>query len=169
MTRFLSVVGSVYLAAAVAAAPADDADRLVKQLGSARHAEREAAAKALDALGPAARSALRDAVKTGEPEVRRRAGELLAKLDRQAESAAALVPTQVHLKAADVPLADVAREFAKQSKMRVQIAREPVDLAGRRVTLDTGPTGPWEALAAVCRAAKVSVQPEPLDPAGADP
>jgi hypothetical protein len=52
--------------------------------------------------------------------------------------------------------------------MKFLIAREPVDLAGRRVTLDTGPVGVWEALAAVCRAARVSVRPATLDPDGTD-
>ncbi|HEY1377960.1 MAG TPA: HEAT repeat domain-containing protein [Gemmataceae bacterium] len=173
MTRFLPAVWCACLAAAVAAAPADDpkptdADRLVQQLGAARHADREAAARALDALGPAALPALREGVKSSDPEVRRRAGELLAKQERRAESAAALAATKVHVKAADAPLADVVRDLERQSKVRILLAREPVDLPARRVTVDTGPTSFWEALAAVCRTAKVSIRPGTLDPAPAD-
>src|SRR5258707_1245670 len=119
MSRCLSVVVSACVAAAVLAAPAAeekkpavaDAEQLVQQLGSAKHADREAAAKALDGLGVAALPALREGVKNTDPEIRRRAGDLLAKLDRAAESAAALAPTKVRLKAADTPLAEVIRDL----------------------------------------------------------
>jgi hypothetical protein len=168
---------STYLAAAVGAAPAvddikpttADAERLVQQLGSAKHADREAAAKTLDALGPAALPALREGAKNTDPEIRRRAGDLLAKLDRAAESAAALAPTKVRLKATDAPLAEVIRDLGRQANVRFQLAREPVDLAGRRVTLDTGETSFWEALDALGRTAKVSLRPSTLDPAADEP
>lgn len=171
MSRLLTVVAVIGLATSLLAdggKPTADAERLVRQLGAARHADREAAFRALDALGAAARPALQDGVKSGNPEVSRRAGELLARLDRQAESAAALAPTTVQLKATDVPLAEVVRDLSKQSHMKFLLAREPVDLAGRHVTLDTGPVNVWDALAAVCRAARVSVRSGTLDPDGND-
>ncbi len=177
MSRCLSVVVSICLAAVVLAASAADdkkevpadAERLVQQLGSAKHSDREAAAKALDALGAAALPALRDGVKNSDPEIRRRAGDLLAKLERAAESAAALAPTKVRLKAVDAPLAEVVRDLGTQANVRFQLAREPVDLAGRRVTLDTGETTFWEAFDALCRSAKVSLRPGTLDPAANEP
>src|SRR5437870_5007680 len=109
MTRCSAALWAVCLAAGAVAGPAADdprptaadADRLVRQLGSSRAADREAAGKALDRLGSAARPALREGVKSTDPEIRRRAGDLLAKLDRQAESAAALAPTKVRVRAAD--------------------------------------------------------------------
>src|SRR5262245_34265288 len=76
-----------------------DAERLVDQLGSSRFAEREAAFKALDALGAAALPALRNAAKSKDAEVRQRAGELLARLERAADAAEAFAPTKFHLKA----------------------------------------------------------------------
>jgi hypothetical protein len=177
MSRYLSAVMSACLAAVVVAAPAADdqkpaaadAERLVRQLGSSKHADREAAAKALDSLGAAALPALREGVKNTDPEIRRRAGDLLAKVDRAAESAAALAPTKVRLKVSDAPLAEVIRDLGKQANVRFQLAREPVDLAGRRVTLDTGDTTFWEALEAVCRTAKVSLRPSIFDPSADDP
>jgi hypothetical protein len=166
----------VSLAAAVVAAPAsdekkpaaNDAERLVQQLGSSKHTEREAAAKALDALGAAALPALREGIKSSDAEVRRRAADLLAKLDRQAESAAAIAPTKVRLKATDAPLAEVVRDLVRQTNIRLQLAREPVDLPVRKITIDTGETSFWEALDALCRAAKVSIRPGTIDPSAED-
>src|SRR5437762_299962 len=138
-TRCLSLACVVSLAAALGAAgqsqpDLSEAERLVKQLSSPRFAEREAAFKALDALGPAALPALRGAAQGGDAEVRRRVGELIAKYERQADSAAVFAPTRVRLKADNAPLADVVRDLTKQAQVRLQLAREPADLATRRVT-----------------------------------
>jgi hypothetical protein len=145
-----------------------EADRLVKQLGSARFLEREAAFKALDALGPAALPALRRAAQSGDTEIRRRAGELIAKHERQADSAAAFAPTKVRLKADNSPLAQVILDLSRQAHIRMDLAREPVDLAQRPVTLDTGETSFWEALDALCRQARVSLRPTEFDPVTAN-
>jgi hypothetical protein len=176
MSRCLSTVALAFLAAAVMAAPASDdkkastadPEHLVQQLGSAKHAEREAAAKALNALGATALAALREGIKSNDPEIRRRAGDLLANVERQAASAAAMVPTKVRLKAAGVPLADVVRDLGRQANVRILLNREPVDLATRRVTMDTGETSFWEALDALCGAAKVSIRPTTVDSAPDD-
>jgi hypothetical protein len=52
-------------------------ERLVRYLGSDQFSEREAATKALDALGEAALPALRKATRGDDPEVRRRAARLV--------------------------------------------------------------------------------------------
>jgi hypothetical protein len=52
-------------------------DQLIKQLGSEQFAEREAASRELAAYGESALSALRRASRSEDPEVRRRARELL--------------------------------------------------------------------------------------------
>src|SRR4051794_41727940 len=96
-----------------------DAEQLVKRLASPRFAEREAAFKALEALGPAALPALRGALADNDPEVRRRVGDLVARFERDADSAAAFLPTKVRLKADGVPLGDVVRDLVKQSQIRV--------------------------------------------------
>jgi len=146
-----------------------DAGRLVERLGSPRFAEREAAFKALHALGAAARPALRVGAKSTDAEVRQRAGELLARLERAADAAEAFAPTKVHLKVTEVPLADVVRDLTMQSRVQLQLAREPVDLPGRRVTLDTGDVSFWEALEALCRRAKVSIRSAAFEPTAAEP
>jgi len=65
-------------------APPDAAeiDRLVRQLGSPRFAQREAAAKGLEAVGEGALDALRKAAGgSKDPEVRRRAGLLVEAIE----------------------------------------------------------------------------------------
>ena len=173
MSQCISMAVSVCLAASVLAAHASDekkpaavdAERLVQQLGASKHAEREAASKALEALGVAALPALREAAKSSDAEIRRRAGVLIIKAERLAEAAAAMAPTKVHLRAVDVPLGEVVRDLGKQANVRILLAREPVDLPGRRVTLDTGATSLWEALDSLCLTAKVSIRPSTIDPA----
>ena len=57
-----------------------DAEALVRQLGSAEFQKREAASAALEELGYRARTAVRKAIATGDPEVRARARKLWKKL-----------------------------------------------------------------------------------------
>jgi hypothetical protein len=68
------------------AAATADIDRLIRQLGSDRFSEREAASKALAALGTAARPALTRAAKVRDAEVRARARRLLAALQNKADT-----------------------------------------------------------------------------------
>jgi WD40 repeat protein len=57
-----------------------DIDRLIKQLGSEDYGERERASKALESIGPPALAALRQAAQSKDPEVSKRAKELVAEL-----------------------------------------------------------------------------------------
>lgn len=170
--RILIASCPILFAMAVAAdAPkpsAADANRLVQQLGSAKHTEREAALRALDSLGLAAMPALREGAKSSDAEISRRCSELLEKLDRQSESTAALAATKVKLKAANSQLGDVVRDLSQQSKIRLQLAREPVDLAQRSVSIDTGEVSFLEALDVLCKAAKISIRSGTIDPIGTD-
>ena len=125
----LSFMAMVCAAADTPRPDSSDPERLVQRLGSPRFAEREAAFKALDALGPAALSALRNAAKSNDAEVRQRAGELLAKLQRAADAAEAFAPTKVRLKAADAPLAEIVGDLSRQALVRMQLAREPIALS----------------------------------------
>jgi serine/threonine protein kinase/Flp pilus assembly protein TadD len=62
---------------------AAEVDRLIGQLGSEKFAEREAASRALAALGKAAMAALKRAAASGDAEVRSRAGKLLQPLQHE--------------------------------------------------------------------------------------
>lgn len=70
----------VFSATLWAAPEPDEAERLVRQLGSTDFAQREAAAKALLKLGPAALPALEKARQSDDAEVRKRAHDILARL-----------------------------------------------------------------------------------------
>jgi hypothetical protein len=148
--------------------PTSDADKLVAQLGSTKFAEREAALKALEALGPAALPALKRGADAKDPEVRKRVADLIAKYDRQADNELALAPTKVRIKAADAPLAEVLADLAKQANVRMQLAREPADLPGRKITIEIKDKSFWEALDTICREAKCSIRPTTVDSLSAD-
>src|SRR5438067_13224325 len=91
-------------------ARADGADalkKLVERLGSRRHGEREAATAALIARrGPAAVGLLRQAAAGRDPEVRRRARELLERFARCQEAERVLRPQHVRLTYKEVPVAE---------------------------------------------------------------
>jgi hypothetical protein len=79
---YLAVLTALVLAASVqdgSGAPA--LDRLIHQLGSDEFTQREAASRALDRAGEAALPALRKALASPDPDVRRRAGELVKRIE----------------------------------------------------------------------------------------
>jgi HEAT repeat protein len=86
----LPVVLALALSQASAAAPPSpepaDIERLVKQLGSERFEEREAADKALEKTGEPALEALRGAVRSPDAEIRHRAARSVETVVAQALS-----------------------------------------------------------------------------------
>src|SRR5262245_58529663 len=94
---------------AITPAPADDkADaakiqQLIDQLGSDKYEDREVAGKALDAIGEPALALLRKAIRDGEPEVRKRAEDLVRKIEKTTERSRVLGATKVHLVFKDTP------------------------------------------------------------------
>jgi hypothetical protein len=131
-------------------------DRLIEQMGSGTFAEREQATKALDAIGVPALKALRKAAKSDDAEVRRRAVELVKKLEKQAESARILAPKRVHLVYKDTPLREAVADFQKQSSYRLYLHDPQGKLKERTITLDTGKTTFWHALALFCEQARLT-------------
>src|SRR6516162_10619468 len=65
---------------------ADKIDQLIEQLGSGTFKDREAATKALDAIGAPALEKLRKAAEGEELEIKRRATELVKRIEKRAES-----------------------------------------------------------------------------------
>src|SRR3954468_16484994 len=70
-------------------------EKLVQQLASGRFAEREKAQKKLEEIGMPALAALKKAVETGDPETKRRAGDLVSKLEKQLQTTKVLAPTKL--------------------------------------------------------------------------
>jgi hypothetical protein len=154
---------ATFALACFADSPSTDADKLVAQLGSAKFAERTAALKALEAMGPAALPALKRGADAKDPEVRKHVTDLIAKYDRQADNELALTPTKIRLQVKDLPLAEVLADLAKQANVRMQLAREPADLPARRVTIEINDNTFWEALDAICHVAKCSIRPTTIE------
>jgi hypothetical protein len=131
-------------------------DKLIEQLGSASFAEREKASKELAAIGAPALEALRKAAKSDDAEIRKRAEEILPKIERQAESARVLVPKRVKLVYKDTPLGEALADFQKKSGYKIHLHDPDGKLKERKITLDTGETTFWHAFASFCDKAELS-------------
>jgi hypothetical protein len=143
------------LVAAVPTLAAEDASaeqiaQLIEQLGSANFGERELASKKLDAIGLPALEALRKAAQGRDAEVRRRAEELVQKIEKRGENARLLEPKRVHLVYKDTPVAEAVADFASKSGYNITLLDPLKKLGERKVTLDTGETSFWEAFDQFC-------------------
>ncbi|GIW79983.1 MAG: hypothetical protein KatS3mg105_1790 [Gemmatales bacterium] len=156
--RFLTVIAAclaltwgLSLAADSEKADAATIKKLIEQLGSESFAERQAAAEKLEKIGVPALEALRKAVEHPDIEVKRRATELVAKIEKHVERDRILAPTFVHLVCKDLPVADAVAQLAKQSGYAIELQGN----SDMRVTLDTGKTTFWQAFDHLCRAGKL--------------
>jgi hypothetical protein len=156
--------------AAVAAPPVEkaekpDADKIAKmiaQLGSDSFDEREKASADLEAVGDAALDALREALKSSDEEIHKRAEVLVGKIDRRLDSAAALKPKHVHLVYKDTPLAEALDDFKKQSGYNLALSDPNEKLKDRKITLDTGDVTFWQALDQFCDGAGLQESDDPV-------
>jgi hypothetical protein len=162
---------------AIPPAPADDKkpdaekiQKLIDQLGSDKYEDRQNAVKELDAIGEPALELLRKAVKDGEPEVRKRADELVKKIEKATEQTRVLAATKVHLVFKDTPVADAVAEIQKKTGYNVVLFDPEQKLKDRKVTLDTGETTFWAALEQFCQKAGLAeaspqgTMPPPVPP-----
>jgi hypothetical protein len=141
----------VAVSAATAGTPdAAEIRRLIDQLGSAKFTEREEATAALDAAGEPALPGLRKAAEADDAEVRRRAVDLVHKIEQRVETDHLLAPTKVKLAFTDTPLSEAVAELSRQSGYNIALQDSAGKLKGRKITLDTGPVPFWEALDRLC-------------------
>jgi hypothetical protein len=133
-----------------------DLDRiaaLIADLGSLKFTDREAASRELDAAGAVALTALKEAAKGEDLEVRYRAEELVLRIEKRLETARILAPTRVHLVYEETPVAEAVADLARQSGYPISLEGDRSRLADRKVTLDTGETTFWQALDLLCQRA----------------
>jgi RNA polymerase sigma factor (sigma-70 family) len=128
-------------------------ERLVKQLGSDRFDEREAASRGLEEIGVPALPALGRAALSADAETRRRAEELVEKIGRVALRQEVLRPTRLRLACKDTPLGEAVADLGRKSGYVLALHDPDGKLKGRTVTLDTGDTTFWQAFDQFCRAA----------------
>jgi hypothetical protein len=134
---------------APAAGASQETSVLVEQLGSARYAEREAAASALERIGRSALAALRAAHESRDPEVRTRAAALAQRI----ENALLTQPTRLQLDFQNTPLPDVARSLSLQTGFRVELypSSNLPKWRQQRVSLhESGAVDFWRAIDQLC-------------------
>jgi hypothetical protein len=152
VTRLPAALPLLLLAGAAWAADPPDYGRLVERLGHADFRVRDDAARALADAGVRAVPALRKGLAHPDPEVRRRAGELLPAI----ETAALLAPRRVTLKVDRKPLRDVFAEMTRQTGFPIEHwATDPATV----YSFDLNDLPFWEALDRVCQATGLALQP----------
>jgi hypothetical protein len=149
---FLLVVGQF-----PSAKTASDPSALVAQLGSARYADREAAAEALVRLGRLALPALRDSRVAPDPEIRTRTQGLIKKI----EGGLLLEPTKVRLDVDDLPLNEIVQRLNQQVSFRVALYPENnTRWKSKRLTIhESAPIDFWKAVDRLCAAADLQYNP----------
>ena len=162
MRRFglVLLVGGLLLPAAVlrAAEPQPPAERLkalISQLGSERFQDRQEASRLLEQAGEPALPLLRALLTTSDLEVRRRAEDLIPRIEVRLETARAIAPSRVNFKCQDLTVAEAITEFVKQTGHQVLPVGDLSKMAERRITLDTGDTTFWDAFAQLCAKAGI--------------
>jgi HEAT repeat protein len=131
--------------------------RLIDQLGDLDYRKRDEAARRLDAMGEKALPYLRAARKHTDPEVRRRAAELLGPI----EYATVLAPKRVTLTLEKKTAAEVIQALGKQTGYAIDLAPGPAPKAGKadeQFTFRWKDVPLWQALDEVCRAAGLGLQ-----------
>lgn len=141
----------VLMGALVLGAAPDDPAALVTRLGAPRYADRQAAARALEALGVRALPALRNARQSPDAEVRVRAAELIGRI----EAERLVRPTVVRLDFTDTPLPAVVAALSERTGIPIGLVPENSPIwQARKVTLQASePVTFWQALDRLCAAA----------------
>src|SRR5207248_8750645 len=126
--------------------------RLVEQLADPDYRKREQATEQLRRLGPAALPALRAAADHPDPEVRRRARDLVPGL----EIDVALAPKRVTLKAADQTPRQLLDLLQDQSGYKIDVFGA---VPTQKVSVDVADVPFWEAVDAVARESGLVLMP----------
>ena len=116
-------------------APPADLKTFIEALGDEQFDKRQGAESRLKDLGPAALPALKAARDHADPEIRRRAGELLAIIEQSVK----LSPKLVNLGDGEFPLKDVLKDLSSQTGYGIEtwpnLQDKPVQLARGKMPL----------------------------------
>lgn len=157
--------GAPWAIAFSASPDTQEIDKLIKQLGDEKFLRREAACKALEEIGAPALDPLRRACDDPDPEVQRRAKDLVRLIERRMEREEILRPTLVRLNLKDVSVPDAVAELAKQSGYSILLGGNAAKLQpDKKITLHTPEVSFWEALELLCLKADLThpVNTQPL-------
>lgn len=151
---FLGLIGSAVLVASPSAGQVPDPfEAKVRALAHPRYAEREKAARDLEAAGEPALKALRAAENSNDEELRARAAAVAEKIDRAARSKRLLIAPTLALKLDRVPLQQAVAEVSQKTGLRLVLDRAKDTDLRRPVTVDTGEMPFWQAVRAFYDAA----------------
>ncbi len=147
------IIASVLVAAVLGLGPGDETSELVTKLGSSRAAERDEAAAQLLKHGRDALPALREAVKSKNPDLHERAAGLIEKIDQ----GLMLQPTLIKLDERERPLDEVVKSLGEQAGVAIRLEPENAPAgSSRKVTLqEPHPVPFWTALDRLCRAGEL--------------
>ncbi len=136
---------------------AAEAEAQVARLGSARYAEREAAAARLERLGRVAMPPLRAARDAHDPEVRSRAVALINKI----EGTLLTQPTLLSLDFEDQPLREVIEALGTQAGIKLSLVPDNDQFwRDRRVTIhESAPLSFWKGMDRFCELARLQYNP----------
>lgn len=162
---------ALLVASPVMAQPADPLEAKVRSLAHPRYAEREKAARDLEAAGEPALKVLREAARSNDEEVRARAAAVCGRIERTLRSQRLLAAPKLALKFDSTPLEKAVTEFVARSHRPVVLDKVAVKNQDRTVTLNTGEVPYWEAVQAFYRAAGLVEDDEPFaaPPPGSGP
>lgn len=132
-------------------APSTTPDQLIAQLGAKEYRAREAAARALAQRGEGALPAMRFALSTADPEIRRRLRQLIDRVEREGLLRPKLVTLHVEQKA----VGKVFEELAQQTGYTLTCQQGDAQL----VTFDCENVPFWQAIDQVCRQSGHGLQP----------
>lgn len=145
----MSILCLTTIALAFVAGP--DPAALIQQLGSNRATEREAAATALERMGPEALPALRAVLDGQDLEIQGRAAVLI----RRIEGDRLIRPTPVTLDFQDRPMSEVIREITARTGCPLRIYEAQVEWLAQRITLsEPVPLPFWKAVDRICEAGR---------------
>ena len=135
-----------------ASEPADakKIEQLIEKLGGDDFADREKASAELDAIGAPALGALRKATASKDVEVSKRSADLIAKIEKRAETLRILTPKKVHLIYKETPVVEAVGDFSKKSGYAINLLDPEGKLKDRKISLDTGEVTFWQALDLFC-------------------
>lgn len=139
--------------------PVPSVEDWIARLGHAKYAERQAAFKALEQLGPAALESLKKAVASSDLETRRRAVDLIGKIQRKIDTDRVFTPHRVQLAYKNKPVLEAIEDLGRRAQFPIRIEGDRAALAQRTITLETGPLSFWDALDVLSRKAGLKEVP----------
>lgn len=127
-----------------------DIPKLIGDLGSVSFDDREKASKKIESIGTPALEGLRKALKSEDAEIRKRAEELIARIESNSQNQKLMSPTLISINLKDATLSEVVAELVKQSGYRIVIQDRKGELSQKKLSISVEKQPFWKVLDLVC-------------------